>query len=344
VDREHPDRPGEEPDDGLEWLGGEMEPAEPGDVAEPAPVVPTPEPEGLAAEGVAPDHPAPAPSRSGGPGHPTATLLFLGVPVVLLLLVGWNRAASSDRFCGSCHATSTAVLSSQRSVHADVACVTCHSGSGLAGTVAYVPTLLREGVATVMGLDASGILPARTCASCHPHLSPAAHPDPNADCTTCHGDVSHPALQVPGEQQIIVDGSHPQGFIQVHGQAATTQPASCTTCHAQKFCEACHLKETFPHPDGWISKHGAVQERRGATACTTCHGPTFCAGCHGTQIPHAPDWLGQHDVALQNASTTPCLTCHPETDCTTCHAEHAVHKEQDLYVIPPPQPLPSPTP
>lgn len=329
MDREHPDRAGEEPDDGLDWLG-EVEPDDPGDgpdgeIERPV-VVPTSGP---------PDEPG---------GRSIGRLFFLGLPLVLLLLVGWNRAASSDRFCAACHATSHAALSAQRSVHADVACVSCHSGSGLAGTVKYVPTLLREGVAAVTGFGANGVLPARTCASCHPDLSPAAHPDPGADCATCHGEVSHPVLQIPGGQPFVVDGSHPKGFIQVHGQAATTRPASCTQCHAQKFCEACHLKETFPHPDGWIAKHGAVQEQRGVTACSTCHGPTFCAGCHGTEIPHAANWLGRHDTALQNASTTPCLTCHPETDCTTCHAEHSVHEEQDLYVIPSPQPLPPSSP
>jgi hypothetical protein len=345
VDREHPDRPGEEPDDGLEWLGGEMEPAEPGDVVAPAPVPQVPEPE--AGPPPPPRRGAagpPAPPTDAPHGRSTAKLLFLGFPLLLLLLVGWNRAASSDRFCASCHATSVAELSSARSIHADVPCVACHSGAGLAGTIKYVPTLLREGVATVTGFGATGVLTARSCASCHPNLSPAAHRDTTQNCVQCHGEVSHPVLHVPGAQPFVVDGQHPKGFIQVHGQAATNQPTSCAECHAQKFCEACHLKETFPHPDGWISKHGAVQQQRGAAACTTCHGPTFCAGCHGTEIPHASDWLGRHGVALRDASTTPCMTCHPPSDCTTCHSEHSVHNEQDLYVIPSPQPLPSPSP
>jgi hypothetical protein len=367
VDREEPDRRGEDPDDGLGWLVGDEEPEEIEAAATPEPEPPTPasapgtEPDvepGRAGEpgaqpGASPEQGREAPvepqpalaaiGREEPPGRSGARLLFLGLPLLFLLLVGWHHTVSSDRFCASCHAAQPATLSAARSVHAGVPCIQCHSGSGLAGSVAYVPTLLREGVASVTGFGGHGILPARPCSSCHPHLSPASHPDPNADCATCHGDVSHPTLQIPGAQPLIVDGKHPTGFIQVHGQRAIDQPKTCIACHQQKFCEACHLRETFPHPAGWISKHGAVQEQQGAAACTVCHGQTFCAGCHGTEIPHRPDWLAQHPVALQDASTQPCFTCHPQTDCTTCHSEHAVHNEQGLYTFPSPAQV-SPTP
>jgi hypothetical protein len=346
VDGEQRERRGEEPDDGLDWLPGD-EPAPEADVEASGGLGSSPT---SGHEDGGDDGPsgggeiAPTQSVGGGsepPRHHPIRLLFLGLPLALFLLIGWNRAASSDQFCASCHATAAAVLSSERSIHADVSCIACHSGSGVAGTVKYVPTLLREGLATVTGLSAQGVLEARGCISCHPDLSASAHPEPLKDCTTCHGNVSHPELQVPGAQSILVaGGGHPTAFIQVHGASATDDPGTCKECHKPKFCEACHLRETFPHPDGWIEKHGAVQEQRGGTACETCHGPTFCSGCHGTEIPHRADWLARHDTALIDAPTTPCLTCHPETDCSTCHSEHAVHREQDLYLLPSPQPIP----
>ena len=270
------------------------------------------------------------------------SVLLFGLPFLAIFLIGWNRVASSDGFCASCHATSEAAASAEHSIHADVACLDCHQGSGLAGSIAYVPSLLREGVDQVTGWGAGGVLHARSCTSCHPALSKAAHPDPAADCTTCHGDPAHPSSPASGPAPFLVDGKHPDGFIQVHGEPAISQPQTCSRCHESKFCEACHLKQTFPHPDGWISKHGTVQQTRGSSWCATCHGPSFCAGCHGTEIPHRTDWLGRHDTALADAPTTPCLTCHPPTDCTTCHAEHVVHREQDLYIIPTPQPTASP--
>ena len=267
--------------------------------------------------------------------------VLLGVPAVLLVLILGTHVVSSDRFCSTCHATESAAMSAARSVHADVPCIVCHEGGGATAAVMYAPNLLREGVATVTGWSvADGILPARACTSCHADLATnpttsANHPaDQPQTCADCHGDVAHPQLHLPGATTMATAQGHPEGFIQTHGGAAVDEPDSCVDCHEEKFCEACHLKETFPHPQGWIERHGAVQQRRGADSCTTCHGPSFCSGCHGTEIPHRADWLGQHDKALQDVSTTPCLTCHPISDCSTCHSEHTVHREQGLYVLP----------
>lgn len=279
----------------------------------------------------APEEPSPPVPRRRFP----VRLMLLGLPLVLLLLVGWNRAASSDTFCASCHQMEPSAISADRSVHRDVPCIACHAGSGLAGAVTYVPTLVREGVHMATGWGADGVLDARACSDCHAELSPAAHQDLRTGCTECHGDPSHPQLSLPGGEAMLVDGErHPEGFIQTHGKSVEEQPSSCVECHESRFCEACHLRETFPHPDQWIAKHGDVQVAE-QDSCTLCHGPTFCAGCHGTEIPHRDDWLGRHDSALEEASTTPCMTCHPETDCTVCHSEHAVHIEQDLYTGPP---------
>jgi hypothetical protein len=284
-----------------------------------------------------------ADAPSGAPRRRVWRIALLGAAAVFVLLVLGTKVAASDRFCSTCHATQPAALSAARSVHADVPCIVCHEGGGATAAVTYAPNLLREGVATITGWGvADGILPARDCTSCHGDLSTnpatvANHPVGQAqDCVECHGDVAHPELHLPGGDLAVTDAGHPEGFIQTHGGAAIDDPGSCAECHEQKFCEACHLKETFPHPPGWIDRHGRVEQQKGADTCTTCHGPSFCAGCHGTEIPHRADWLGQHDTDLQDRSTTPCMTCHPITDCSTCHSEHNVHREQDLYVLPDP--------
>jgi predicted CXXCH cytochrome family protein len=253
------------------------------------------------------------------------------------LLIGWNKVAASPRLCATCHEMDSSVVSAARSVHADVPCLACHTRPGLAGALRYLPTFAREGVATLAGWDGPhGVLRAAACDRCHDDLgaSPAgaaAHSG-SAVCSSCHGDVAHPADPLV-RRTVPRDGQapHPTGYLQTHGEDATAEPASCTQCHQSGFCQACHLKSSFPHPDDWISAHGAVQETGGPQACTLCHPTTFCAGCHGTDIPHDADWLGQHYRALQDASASPCLVCHPRADCATCHAEHGVHRQQDLY-------------
>ena len=259
--------------------------------------------------------------------------ILLGTLAVVAVLAAWNRAASSPRLCGSCHAMDPAVESAAGSIHADVPCLACHSRGGVLGSVAYLPTLAREGVQQLTGWDvASGVLPASTCDRCHGSKSdrgPLAkeHAGEGPPCATCHGNVTHPVAETPAP----TTESHPERYDQTHGRDAAEGTKQCTTCHQQDFCTACHFRTAFPHPDGWIATHGEEQRVEGAQACALCHPSTFCVGCHGTEIPHTPTWLGEHDRALEEASTIPCYTCHPRTDCWSCHARHQVHREQDLY-------------
>lgn len=262
-----------------------------------------------------------------------------GVLVVALLLVGWNRVASSDAFCSSCHEIEPAVQAADRSVHADVSCLACHTSPGLVGALRYLPTLARETVDEFTGWDiAHGVLDARSCKACHDNIATtpelaAAHAT-GATCASCHGDVSHPPFRLAGFERSVeqAEGAvHPRLYVQTHGDDVVANPDSCTECHETKFCEACHFRETYPHPEGWINMHGPTQEQIGISTCESCHPQTFCAGCHGTEIPHLATWLGEHWRSLQDASTAPCMVCHPKPDCTSCHARHEIHREQDLY-------------
>jgi hypothetical protein len=278
--------------------------------------------------------------RDDGRAHRwSARLAFVGglLLVAAFLLIGWNKVAASPRLCATCHEMDTSVATSASSVHANVPCLACHTGPGVAGAIRYLPSFAREGAAKATGWDlAHDVLTSRPCESCHDDLRStpalaAAHSGARA-CSSCHGDVAHPRDPlIHGPAPTPSGRPHPDGFVQTHGEAATANPASCTQCHRTQFCQTCHFKSSFPHPADWIAKHGPAQERQGPQACTLCHPTTFCAGCHGTDIPHDTDWLSQHWRALQDASASPCLVCHPRTDCTTCHAEHSVHRQQDLY-------------
>jgi hypothetical protein len=260
--------------------------------------------------------------------------------LVALLLIGWNRVASSDDFCATCHEMEQSTNAASRSVHDDVPCLACHTRPGLLGTLRYLPTLARETIHKFTAWDiAGGVLDARECGSCHTGLAAtpelaAAH-GTGEECSSCHGDTAHPPFRLAGFERpaepITGDDPHPVRYVQTHGEDVAKDPGSCVECHDAKFCETCHFRSTYPHPKGWIEQHGQQQIAEGAEACTLCHPQTFCAGCHGTEIPHRSTWLGEHWRDLRDASTDPCLVCHPRTDCTDCHSRHGVHREQSLY-------------
>lgn len=285
-----------------------------------------------------PDEPEEEPRRSL---FLRAVVVLGGIALVALLLVGWNRVASSDAFCASCHEVKDPAAAAARSVHADVACISCHTGPGLAGAIRYLPTLARETIDEFTGWDiAHGVLDARSCVTCHANIADtpelaAAHTT-GADCSTCHGDVAHPPFRLAGfarpVEPVSGEDPHPALYVQTHGEDVANGFDTCVECHDTKFCEACHFRSNYPHPKGWIQIHGPTQIQEGPDACTQCHPQTFCAGCHGTEIPHDARWLGEHWRDLEDAPVTPCLLCHPRTDCTTCHSEHSVHQSQDLYV------------
>ncbi len=315
---------------------------------EPEPESAVAEPQPAVAEAVAEEEPAvaePEPAVAEEEPRPPRHLALKalgglgGLLLVAMLLVGWNRVASSDSFCSSCHEVEPAVQSAARSVHQDVPCLACHTGSGLAGSLRYLPTLAREAIAEFTPWNvAHGVLEARSCESCHDNIATtpdlaAAHTT-GATCESCHGEVAHAPFRLAGFQRPVAQAEgdvHPPLYVQTHGEDAVSAPDTCVDCHDNRFCEACHFRETYPHPDDWITAHGPTQETLGIQACDGCHPQTFCSGCHGTEIPHNVRWLGEHWRDLQDAPVTPCLLCHPKTDCTTCHAEHGVHREQGLF-------------
>ncbi|MGZ8578154.1 MAG: NapC/NirT family cytochrome c [Actinomycetota bacterium] len=283
------------------------------------------------------------PEEPGPPRHrvPKTLGALGGLLLLVLLLVGWHRVASTDSFCSSCHEVEPAVQAAARSVHQDVPCLACHTGPGLAGTLRYLPTLAREAITEFTPWNvAHGVLDARSCESCHGNIAvtpelAAAH-STGGTCESCHGDVAHPPFRLAGFERPVPEAEpgenpHPRLYAQIHGDDVVSQPDACIECHDPSYCETCHFRETYPHPDEWIEEHGTVQQELGSDSCTSCHQVTFCAGCHGTEIPHRATWLGEHWRSLQDASTAPCMVCHPKPDCTSCHARHEVHREQDLY-------------
>ncbi|MEN8113310.1 MAG: hypothetical protein ABFS21_02885 [Actinomycetota bacterium] len=261
-------------------------------------------------------------------------LFVTGLGLLSLFFLGsWTRPGPSAAMCSSCHAMEPSAASAANSVHADVPCLACHTRTGLAGAVTYVPILATEVVQNLTGWSVMyDDLDPRSCVSCHHDLTggpllEVEHPGPDADCATCHGNAAHPTAEAVADPE----KPHPLGFDLTHGREAVNGSAECAECHEVEFCVACHSEGSFPHADGWVTSHGDVQTKEGALGCAMCHTGSFCSSCHGTEIPHADDWFEIHYRAVEGSQSSACVTCHPANECAQCHARHAVHREQSIY-------------
>ena len=156
-----------------------------------------------------------------GPRRDPLLLIFLGILVALILLIGWTKVISATSFCTACHTTRPAAVTAAHSAHADVPCINCHRGYGIKGAVAYIPTFLREVVDQLTPIPiAKGVMDAAVCSDCHGTIftSPLLQGEhPSTGCPACHGDPSHPK-SLAGE--VSPFNPHPSDWVQLHGDAA----------------------------------------------------------------------------------------------------------------------------
>jgi hypothetical protein len=229
-------------------------------------------------------------------------------------------------FCETCHVDAAArpaiqaLASDERSLtqRAVLRAPASHSGSGfLHGH----------------GMDARE--EAGRCATCHTQES----------CTVCHVATPEVAAALPAAEGRLrgavvsrrAPASHDAAFREMHGAAASADPASCAACHSREQCLDCHLPGPASgppgyHPPDFLARHPAAAYAR-ETSCSDCHQPAaFCATCHensGVSAMRAPLGSGYHDAkeqflfghgpAARRALET-CVTCHTENDCMVCHS------------------------
>jgi len=208
-----------------------------------------------------------------------------------------------------------------------------------------------------------------SCDSCHGDLrtvdlATAQHLPTMASCLRCHTDGSEPRhcadchlaklgglIETQFELGSLVprhDGlgdAHGADFKTHHTQEARQNGATCSACHDQSECIACHQGVVKPmdfHPGNYVLTH-AVDARRGKPDCSACHRyQSFCVGCHeregigrrgDTQFApidparnfHPAGWatmgIGPNlhaGEARRNIAS--CASCHREEDCLTCHS------------------------
>jgi hypothetical protein len=152
-------------------------------------------------------------------------------------------AARTPALCAGCH------------VRAD--CLTCHRADAASGPRYHPAGFLARHPAAAYARESS-------CSDCH---------NPGAFCATCHAAAG---LKSSGP---LRPGYHDASgfFIVGHGQAARQSLESCTSCHVERDCLACHSaiggRRFDPHGPGF----DAERLRR--------KNPQMCTVCHGTAIP-----------------------------------------------------------
>jgi hypothetical protein len=192
------------------------------------------------------------------------------------------------------------------------------------------------------------------CAACHPantHEPDKVNTPTMTACYWCHGEGKD-AL-APGKCETC----HPPGFRSVpsshltpawlkgqHGEEATADRYSCTTCHEQQsFCENCHGL-AMPHPAGWKAQlHVTTYFETGMDTCASCHQTTateqnprdFCDTCHHPKDPKDRQWVKYHPEVVKDYAQ-PCFQCHAAQTCKTCHisGEFTLSADAPQYGIP----------
>ena len=241
----------------------------------------------------------------------------------------------------------SASLQSCATCHTQEVCATCHVDLGLEEVASMPPT--PAGM-IVPRFEAQYPVPAThtsgdwqeghqadasfgECSTCHT----------SDDCRSCHvAPVPDLVAQLPSRESTSAPGvmlserspeSHESVFfLQAHSALAATDQTSCTTCHVDAFCVACHDGEPGGgyHPANFMVRHSSSAYGRDSE-CSSCHEEQlFCRACHvevGLAGPRvaaqgyhdaSPVWLLRHgQAARQNIES--CSSCHRQVDCTRCH-------------------------
>ena len=297
--------------------------------------------------------------------------LVLRFSLALALL--WSLPAlASDQECLACHGDPSMKSESGKSLHVDAAkhktsvhgdlgCTTCHVG------VKEYPhpkpmrkpacATCHEQEAAQVPQSAHSILGKQACASCHgtAHEVQRAEKVVPQQCATCHEDAVHgyqlgvhAVARKGGDQQaptcLACHGS-PHQILAADDPKSPVHhsniPATCATCHAQKFV----MEHTGQSTQEVYSYRESVHGRAVATGSTKA---AVCTDCHGVhEIRRASD--EKSSIFKFNVPFT-CGKCHEpvETEfmqsthgqaitrgnsqapvCTDCHGIHSIKSHLD---------------
>lgn len=305
-------------------------------------------------------------SRAAGLSMPSvfaaiALLFATGLP----LSVAPAIAAPDDATCLTCHASpdlgsaTVDTLAIHASVHARLACASCHTGVTGIPHAAKLPRARCESchgaVASVLARSAHGAAGAVRCTDCHgTHTIRPAKNTSLERCGRCHANEStdyrasvHGVALANGDRDAstCADCHGVVHSIRAHGDSTSTVSRgrlaeTCGRCHADRALMA---KRGITIPEAYQlfrqSVHGRSR-RAEAAVCSDCHAshrlrrandpsssiyraniPTTCGRCHRAQNEKYAE--GVHGTALARG-----VTAAPV--CTDCHGEHLIRGPRDI--------------
>ncbi len=281
---------------------------------------------------------SPATAATASSARPRVLRIVAIVFGIIVLLGMWDVVTASPILCASCHEMQPRHATWERSAHAAVSCVRCHTAPHRwyevpQSVVSQTALLARDVVAHVRGGypdPVDGRLPGtepmadEICLQCHDVnrkatsgfrilIDHAEHAKRNKSCVSCHVRTAHP-LPDRGTPLSLMS----QCFT-CHGTTKyPTASAQCSVCHPVGYA----LKPTSHKTAKWNRGH-AVVAKADPKQCVMCHTKAFCTDCHGLEMPHPEGW-GQgktgHGINAE-ANRAMCARCHKQKPdlCSMCH-------------------------
>lgn len=224
------------------------------------------------------------------------TLLFL----VIFFSVGFigTKGTSSSSFCSSCHEMKPEFYTWKNSSHAEVDCVSCHTGPGFENLAKEKGNTIEQAIKKQMKLYEAPIrmpkeIPDSACESCHNintrNFTPSGdliiphdkHKTEGVSCMQCHSGVAHGKI---ADRKMTFQSDYEKWddllgkSIMKETKFVKPEMDTCMDCHkARKItteCTACHttgmIPETHKEKNFKLQTHGK-QAASTLKNCNLCH-------------------------------------------------------------------------
>lgn len=313
---------------------------------------------------------------SGPPRFRYRLFKFLTLAVFFLVIfsaLGFFglEAASSSKYCASCHEMQPEYNTWKASTHSEVDCVNCHIDPGFkqiakvqAGEV--VKGIRKDQITTAAIIRMTKEIPNSACENCHNmstrQVSPSGdiiiphdkHMDKDIACTQCHSSVVHGKI---ADRNMTFRTDYEKWDSKVGKTAMADlkfiRPTmdECMDCHiARKVtieCSACHTTGMLPNShkkaDFKTKTHG-LNAKTELQDCNSCHKYMSTAKIDGYEEASVVDKYlnpdsqdaakNEHTYAKEN---TYCQNCHKQRPASHTssfigsHGAQASKNEQKCY-------------
>ncbi|HLV87599.1 MAG TPA: cytochrome b/b6 domain-containing protein [Candidatus Sulfotelmatobacter sp.] len=223
-------------------------------------------------------------------------------------------------------------------------CLACHGDATLTHEVNGKPVSLYVNPQTFKDSIHGSMF---TCVDCHADIESAAHESTpqKVSCATCHGDEQSAYEKSFHAKAVAGGNSHAATCVDCHGSAHellpasdpksrvhhTNIPATCGSCHSQKFVmedggQSAQMVASYQES---VHGHAVAAGSEKAAVCTDCHGtheildakdakspifkfnvPLTCGHCHDTISKDFQQSIHGQSIAKGNWQAPVCTDCH----------------------------------